>query len=119
MRQQFFTGKALYSARSWFAILMGLYVFPDVVNIGFSKAWKRSYVLTGLVAAAGVAAMVSWATYGDVIGPPSGILVGIWLLYTFGHLGIAFLLATLLATPSCEMRSVAQLWAMVSGKTTK
>ncbi len=115
----FFTGRALHVTSVWFMILMGLYVFPDVVNIGFSKAWKRFHLLTGLVALAGVAALISWATYGSVFGPPLGIVVSIWLLYTFGHLGISFLLATLLATPGCEMRSIPQLWALVSGKTAK
>lgn len=115
----FFTGSSLYDVGVWLMSLWGLYVFPDVVNIGFSKAWKRFHLLTGLIVLAGVAALASWATFGSVVGPPLGIFVALWLLYTFGHLGIAFLLAALLATPGCEMRSIPQLWGLVTGKSAK
>lgn len=113
----FFAGRAFHERSVWFVILVGVYVFPDVVNIGFGKAWKRSRLLIGLGVLAGAAGLVSWAMHGSAFGPPSAVMATLWLLYTFGHLGISFLLATLLATPGCEMRSVPQLLARVSGRT--
>lgn len=112
----FFTGRALHAASVWVLIFIGLYLFPDVVNLGFGKAWKRFHLLLGLVALAGVTALVGWAMNGSTVGPPLGTLVSIWLLYVFGHLGISFLLAAFQATPGCEMRSIPQLWAVISGK---
>jgi hypothetical protein len=113
----FVTGRALASPSVWLVILIGLCVFPVVVNIGFGRAWKRSWLLTGLAALACVASLVGWAAGGRPIGPPLGVFVSVWLLYTFGHLGISFLLASILATPGCEMRSIPHLWALVSGGT--
>jgi hypothetical protein len=115
----FVTGHALRAPSLWVAILIGLWVFPDVVSLGFGKPWKRSRLLMGVAALAGVASLVGWAAYGSAVGPPLGVVAGIWLIYTFGHLGISFLLATFLATPGCEMRSIPQLWALVSGAKAK
>ena len=51
------------------AIAVAFWVFPLVVNIGFSKGWKRrpqvAIVLLLLVAAA-----AGWAFYGGILGPP-------------------------------------------------
>lgn len=43
----------------------------------------------------------------------------VWLLYTFGHLGISFILAAALATPGCEMRAPWHLWTLMSGRRTQ
>ena len=115
----FHSGRALRVSSVWFMILLAFYFFPDIVNIGFGKAWKRGHLYLGLVVLAGLSALVSWAEYGSPLGPPLGILVGGWLVYAFGHMGIAFFLATLLGTPGCEMRSIPQLWSLVTGRGSK
>jgi hypothetical protein len=112
----FVTGHALDAPAIWVMIAVGLWVFPTVVNIGFTKAWRKLALYTSLGVVAGVAALVSWEAYGHTVRPGLGVLVAVWLLYTYGHMGIAFLLAAILATPGCEMRSLPQLWALVSGK---
>ena len=120
MQARFFLqGRALGDPNLWIVALIGLYAFPDVVNIGFGKALRRSYLYGGLLALTGVAAVVGWTVGGSPLAPPLAIVVSAWLLYTFSHLGISFLLASLLATPGCEMRSLPQLWGFVSRKTAK
>ena len=44
----------------------------------------------------------------------------IWVfeLYLFAHLGVCFLLAALLATPGCEMRSIHHLYSILTGQPT-
>lgn len=113
----FFSGRALTESSVWVVALIGLYVFPDVVDIGFGRAWKPLYLRGSLVAGAAAAALASWTMYGSAFAPPLGTFASTWLLYTFSHLGISFLLATFLATPGCEMRSIPQLWALISGRT--
>jgi hypothetical protein len=44
--------------------------------------------------------------------------VFVWLLYTLGHLGVSFVLAAVIATPGCEMRSLPQLGAKLRRRTT-
>ena len=112
----FVTGRAVEAPGIWIMVALGLWFFPDVVNLGFTTAWTRSVLFTSLTALAGVAALVSWVAFGHTVRPGIGVVVAVWLLYTYGHLGISFLLAAILATPGCEMRSIPQLWTLVSGK---
>ncbi len=100
------------------AIAVAFWVFPHVVNIGFSKGWRRrpqaEIVLLLLVAAA-----ASWVFYGGILGPPLGLVMFVWLIYVFGHLGVSFALATVLATPGCEMRAIPHFWTVMTGRKTK
>ena len=100
-------------------IAMGLYVFPDVLNIGFGKSWRRSRVTGALLVLAGLAALIGKISFGSFLASPLGGLIYVWLFYTFGHLGIAFLLAVILATPGCEMRSIPQLWGLITSSSQK
>ncbi len=103
----------------WPLIALGLWLFPYVVNIGFGKTWKRSHLLAALLALAAVLAILGRLTSQSFLGPPLGVFVYAWLLYTFGHLGISFLLAGVLATPGCEMRAIPHLWGLISGRPAK
>ena len=100
------------------AIAVAFWLFPYVVNIGFSKSWRRrpqvAIVLLLLAAAA-----ASWVSYGNIFGPPVGLVMFVWLIYVFGHLGVSFTLASVLATPGCEMRAIPHLWSLVTGRETK
>ena len=76
----FYAGSALRVPAVWFMTLLAFYFFPDIVNIGFGKAWKRRHLYVGFVVLAGVAALVGWVAYGSSLGPPLGILVAGWLV---------------------------------------
>jgi hypothetical protein len=102
----------------WLLMGIALFAFPDVVNIGFTLKWKANPMRAGVVGAAGLMALVGWATTGHAFAPPLGAFVFFWLLYTLGHLGISFVLASLIGTPGCEMRSLPQLLGMLTGRST-
>ena len=101
-----------------FAIAVAFWLFPYVVNIGFSRGWRRrpqgAIVLVLLAAAA-----ASWVFYDNILGPPVGLVMSVWLIYVFGHLGVSFALSSALATPGCEMRALPHLWTLVTGRATK
>ena len=101
----------------WVAILFAFWVFPEVLNIGWSLKrgyWPRVVILILAV----LAALWGVVQYGSFMAPPLSWLVYVWLLYTFGHLGIAFVIASVIATPGCEMRSIPHLWTLLTGKKT-
>ncbi len=86
-----------------------------MVNIAFRVTWGgRLYgVLLGLVA---LALVLSLALFGAVWAPPFSLLVFLVILYTTGHLGVSHVLAALLATPGCEMRSIPHLIGILRGR---
>jgi len=51
--------------------------------------------------------------------PPLGRLVWLFVLYTFGHLGISFVVSSAIATPGCEMRGLPHLWTLLTGRRTR
>jgi hypothetical protein len=99
-------------------IAFTLWLVPDVVNIGWGtnwKAWPR-------YAAAGI--LIVWVIGGGLLGgswwsPGLGRFAWLLCLYTFGHLGLSFVLAAAIATPGCEMRAIPHLWTLVTGRATK
>ena len=97
---------------------VAFWLFPYVVNIGFSRGWRRrpqgAIVLLLLAAAA-----ASWIFNNSILGPPVGLVMFVWLIYVFGHLGVSFALASVLATPGCEMRAIPHLWTVVTGRMTQ
>ncbi len=99
----------------WAGIAVGLYVFSDVVDIGWRLGWGK-YPLVAIGGLAVVFGAWSFVQYGSWWSYPLGWFVYLWLLYTYGHLGIAYVLAGVLASPGCEMRSIPYLWALLSGK---
>ncbi len=96
-------------------ILAPLCIFNYVVNIGFSKSWgfrPLAVSLAILALAAGIALLIS----GSFDHPIFGVPLILWLGYFYGHLGIAFILSAVIATPGCEMRSIPELIGRASGK---
>ncbi|MEE9173783.1 MAG: hypothetical protein V3U30_02265 [Thermoplasmata archaeon] len=79
-----------------------------MVNIAFRVTWggRLYWVLLGLVA---LTLVLSLALFGAVWAPPFSLLVFLVILYTTGHLGVSHVLAAILATPGCEMRSIPHL----------
>lgn len=110
------------AARPHWSLLLGIVIalvlFPYVVNIGWGlnlKAWPRRIV--GAILGGGV--LFVWATTGDTWSPAAGWFTWGWMLYTFAHLGISFLIAAAIGTPGCEMRALPHLWTLLTGRETK
>lgn len=102
----------------WIGVAIGLWVFPYVVNIGFTVSWRwwpRVLVATAL----GLSIVAPYALTGATWSPVAGALFLTFFFYTYGHLGISFLLASLIATPGCEMRAIPHLWSLLSRRATK
>ncbi len=102
----------------WNGILPGLLLVSYVVNIGFSRAWKKwpaviSAALLGVIAGAG------FLIAGSVETQAFARAVWTWELYVFGHLGISFLIAAVVRTPGCEMRAIHDLYSRITGVPTQ
>ncbi len=102
----------------WFLIVLAFWLTPYVVNIGFTKNWRRAPQVV-IVTLAAFAIAIDLAVYGAWWAPPLGILVLAWLVYFTAHLGVSFVLSALIATPGCEMRAIPHLWALTTGRSTK
>ena len=99
-------------------IVFGLFLISYVINIGFSRDWKK---WPGVVSA-GVFVMIAGATYLGGGNPESLLLarsIWGWEMYLFTHLGSAFLIAGLTGTPGCEMRAFHNLYTRMTGVVTK
>ncbi len=99
----------------WNGILPGLFLISYVINIGYSRAWKKWPALASaglLLGAAGLGQFTVGAYESTIL---AGALLA-WLLYLFTHLGAAFVLSALLATPGCEMRAFHDLYARLTGQ---
>lgn len=102
----------------WNGIVGGLILISYVINIGYSRAWKK------WPAAVSVGIFIVIAGYGYVTAGAieTGVLarsVWVWELYLFSHLGSAFVLAGAIATPGCEMRAFHDLYSRITGVATK
>ena len=93
-----------------------LWLLPPVVNLGFGRSWKNWSRTVVLLLCAG-AILVDLLVYGQVWGPPLGAVIYAVTVYTFAHLGLSFVLATVLATPGCEMRAIPDLIGRLTGRT--
>lgn len=98
----------------WNGILIGLFLVSYVVNIGYSRAWKKwpALISGGIflaIAAYGHSVNGSYETY------LLARTVWGWEIYLFSHLGLAFIISALLATPGCEMRAFHDLYSRLSG----
>jgi hypothetical protein len=103
---------------SWIPIvLIALYVFPYVINLGWGRSWGRWPQFT-IVALLGFVAVVNFISTGNLWGKAPGSLLFVWMAYTFAHLGLSFILSTVIATPGCEMRAVPHLWMLLTGRAT-
>jgi hypothetical protein len=102
----------------WLAVALSLWLFPYVVNIGFTRSWRwrpRAVAAAVLVGAPAV----SLALTGRWWSPAVGTIYVVWLAYTFGHLALSFFVASVIGTPGCEMRALPHLWSVLTGRTTK
>ncbi len=105
-------------AAVWIGVFPGLFLINYVVNIGYSRAWKK------WPAAISAAVFVAIATFGHLAEETveTSLLARAiwgWELYLFLHLGIAYILAGIIRTPGCEMRAFHDLYSRVTGIPTK
>lgn len=102
----------------WNGVLIGLFLISYVINIGFSRAWKK----WPAIASAAVFLVVAGIGYLTERTIETNVLARIlwgWELYVFSHLGVAFFLASVIGTPGCEMRAFHDLYSRVTGVPTK
>jgi hypothetical protein len=102
----------------WLATLFALHVTPYVVNLGFTVSWKR-WPQVIIVVAAAIAVALDLVLYGSWWGPPLGGFLLTWLIYFSAHLGLSFILSSIIATPGCEMRAIPHLWTLLTGRATQ
>ena len=92
-----------------------VWVLPPVVNLGFGRSWRNRPRLVVLVLGLG-ATVIDLLVYEQLWAPPLAALVYGTTVYTLAHLGLSFVLATLLGTPGCEMRAIPDLLGRLIGR---
>ena len=99
-------------------ILVPLCVFNYVVNIGFLKSWGYKPLIASVVVL-GLFATLAFVLTDSFDSPILGTPLNLWLAYFYGHLGISFVLAAIIATPGCEMRAISELLGRMKGEPAK
>ena len=97
---------------------VAIWLLPPIVNLGWGVNWKsrpRTYFLT----LCAVAAVAGFVFYGVLWGPPLGVVIFATSIYALGHLGVSFVLASLIGTPGCEMRAIPDLYGRITSRARK
>ena len=99
-------------------IASSLWVVNDLINAGYLRNWgnRPRLVVLGLAL---VLLLVDLLVYGTPLAPPLSLFVYWFIVYTMAHLGIVHILAALIATPGCEMRSIAHWTNRILGRQTE
>ncbi|NIA27303.1 MAG: hypothetical protein GWP02_04535 [Desulfobulbaceae bacterium] len=102
----------------WNGIMPGLFLVSYVINIGYSRAWKKwPAIISGAVFL--VIGGVAYLTSGSAETIWLATAIWVWALYLFTHLGLAFLVSAVIGTPGCEMRAFHDLYSRLTGVPTK
>lgn len=102
----------------WNGVFPGLFLISYVIKIGFSRAWKKWPALisgTIFLALAGTGYMAQGTIETDLLARA----IWLWEIYLFSHLGGAFIFASAIGTPGCEMRAFHNLYSRITGIPTK
>lgn len=96
-------------------VIATVLIINYVVNIGFGRSWGRwpSYVMVGSTL---LVAGIAWLGFGTPNHGLAGTVLWFWMVYFFAHLGSSFVLAAVIATPGCEMRSIPEVIGKMSGR---
>jgi hypothetical protein len=102
----------------WNGILVGLFLISYVVNIGYSRTWKKWPAIVS------AGAFLVIAAYGYLVAEVAetrllSASIWLWEFYLFSHLGAAFVIAAIIGTPGCEMRAFHDLYSRITGTPTK
>lgn len=98
----------------WVLVVVLFFSMREVIDLGLGVLWGQKAQVVTLVLA-GMAIATDFIFYGRLWAPPLGILFTVWFLLIAIPLGIALVLAAVLGTPGCEMRSYAALIAKLQG----
>ena len=96
-------------------LLAALCIVNYVVNIGFGVSWNHMPGIASVLVIGG-ALLTAWLLTGSADNRYAGLMLWIWLVYLYAHLGVSFVLASIIATPGCEMRAIPELIGNVTGK---
>ncbi len=115
---QLITDSGHITAVIWNGAAVGLFLISYVINIGFSRAWKKwpAFFSAGLFLAI---ASYGYLTTGSAETPILGRTAWAWTVYLYAHLGASFIISGLIGTPGCEMRAFHDLYSRLTGNPTK
>jgi hypothetical protein len=102
----------------WNGVIIGLFLVSYIVNIGFSRAWKKWPAVISAAALA-IIAGVGYALEGMIETNLLARSIWSWEMYVFSHLGLAFIIAGAIGTPGCEMRAFHDLYSRLTGVPTQ
>ena len=102
----------------WNGIVPSLVLISYVINIGWSKAWKKYPAFISLLILVSLA-VVDQTDSGNFQGQFLANGLFWWTTYLYSHLGISFILSAAIATPGCEMRALPHLYSLITGVPTK
>jgi len=99
-------------------LIYGLYLLPYIVNIGFSiNSGKRLRIVA--ILALLMASAFDYFLTGNILGSITRWLIYLMLIYLYGPLGLSHVIASIIATPGCEMRAFPHLWSLITKKPAK
>jgi hypothetical protein len=102
----------------WNGVIIGIFLVSYVVNIGFSRAWKK----WPAIISAGVFLLIAgigYLTQGNFETILLAQVIWGWELYLFSHLGLAFMVSGIIGSAGCEMRAFHELYSRLTGIPTK
>lgn len=102
-------------AMTWLLTIIALLAIPYVLDVGL--AWGYGQRAQVMAAGVGLALLASnLFLYGDLWGPILAIYALLLQVWVLGTLAVGYLLAAILGTPGCELRSYAHLASLVSDR---
>jgi len=99
----------------WLGAAISFYLLPEVTDVGFGLSWGRKSQMVALALALG-AMVFDFFWYGNLWGPPLGLLVYLLMGVVLGYLGLSFVLAAIFGVPGCELRAVPYVIGKLSGR---
>jgi hypothetical protein len=102
----------------WNGVVIGLFLVSYIINIGYSRAWKKWPALVSAGVFIGLAGL-GYVSQGNFETELLARAIWGWELYLFAHLGLAFIIASVIGTPGCEMRAMHDLYSRITGVPTK
>jgi hypothetical protein len=102
----------------WNGTAIGLFLVSYVINIGYSRSWKKWPAIVSAVSFL-IVLGIGYFTAGVLETDLLARAMWVWILYLYTHLGVAFIIAGLIATPGCEMRAFHDLYSRITGIPTR
>jgi hypothetical protein len=115
---QLMSGAGHIKSVVWNGVLIGLFLISYIINIGYSRSWKKwPALVSGVVFF--VLAGIGYLTQGIIETQLLARVIWAWEIYLFSHLGGSFIIAGLIGTPGCELRALHDLYSRITGTPTK